>query len=188
MCQTSAVSLSGARAEARGCCCTVYCTFHRTWPKPGLVSRAGTASDITHITLRKSLALHLSRFLHLWNRTWEWLCNGWLLFWPRLLHLLYSRWHCSLQVGLLSVALREAAFAVRDRGCTNIWAEQSVLLLLLQTAVVADAASLKMWLWPREGSWCRHGRHARLPLSNSICIHKCELTAKWFTPTFQLAR
>lgn len=48
----------------------VAAQFARTWPKPGLVSRPGTASDITHITLRKSLALHLSQFFHLWNRTW----------------------------------------------------------------------------------------------------------------------
>lgn len=60
----------GQERGAQGCCSPVYCTFHRTWPKPGLVSRLDIASDITHTTLSNSLALHPSQFLHLWNRAW----------------------------------------------------------------------------------------------------------------------
>lgn len=40
----------------------VYHMSHRTWPKPGLASRLGTASGITHTTLSNSLSLHLSLF------------------------------------------------------------------------------------------------------------------------------
>lgn len=48
----------------------VYCTLHRTWTKADLVWRLAVASDITHTALSNSFALHLSQFLHLWNRAW----------------------------------------------------------------------------------------------------------------------
>lgn len=89
---------------------------------------------------------------------------------------------------LQSAASREGAFPMGDRGCTDIWTAQSVLLWLLQTAAVADTMTQKRWSWPEEGRRCRHARHTCLPLSNRICVYICELAAKWFTLTFQLAR
>lgn len=58
----------GQERGPQGCCSPVYSTLHRTWPKPGLLSRLGIDSDITHTTLSNSLALHLFQSLHLWNR------------------------------------------------------------------------------------------------------------------------
>lgn len=68
-----------------------------------------------------------------------------------------------------SAASREAAFTMGDHGCMNIWTVQSVLLCLLQTAVVADTMTQKRWSWPEEGRRCRHARH--MPTTFKSYLH-----------------